>query len=160
MKSESEKKEKKEMIENETNSEEENEENDESEDVPGVKMDQIITTPFERALTIINEAKAFIQSVSKNKQELIKGLEWVIKVITSHSLYTYELKDEELLNQASEDNPDFKQFVDFVNSYNDQFIELNKRVRVDPLKGKESFQKSSLKLKRANTIKDNEEKKK
>ena len=159
MKSESEKKEKKEMIENETNSEEENEENDESEDVPGVKMDQIITTPYEKALSIINEAKAFIQSVSKNQQQLIKGLEWVIKVITSHSLYTYELKDEELLNQASEENPDFKQFVEFVNSYNDQFIELNKRARVDPRRGKESFQKSSLNLKSANTNKGSEENK-
>ena len=158
MKSESKKKDK-EMIESESSSEEESEENDESEDVPGVKIDQIITTPYEKALSIINEAKAFIQSVSKNQQQLIKGLEWVIKVISSHSLYSYELKDEELLNQASEENPDFKQFVEFVNSYNDQFIELNKRARVDPRRGKESFQKSSLNLKSANTNKGSEENK-
>ena len=45
----------------------------------------IITTPYEKVLTIINEAKKFINLMSKNQTKLIRGLEWVIKVITSHS---------------------------------------------------------------------------
>ena len=136
MKNGYEKQEEKDRIENEKNENnsdggEENEENEEQEDVDsGVKIDQFITTPYERVLSIINEAKAFIISVSKDQQELIKGLDWSIEVISSHSLYSYELKDQDYLNQMSEDNPDFKQFVDFVNSYNDQFIDMNNRKSV------------------------------
>ena len=160
MKSQSEKKEKKEEEEKKdenSDGEEENEENEETEDIPGVKLDQFITTPYERVLSIINEAKAFIKSVSKDQQALIKGLEWAIKVISSHSLYAYELKDQEYLNQVSEDNPDFKQFVDFVNSYNDEVIEMNKKTNVNDTNGKKSFQKPSLKLKRANTMKNSKD---
>jgi hypothetical protein len=133
MKSEKEKKEQIEKNENEKNvnlsdSGESNEENEEPEDLDsGVNLAEYITTPFERVLAIINEAKTFIKSVSKDQQNLIKGLEWTIKVISSHSLYAYEFKDEDYLNQMSDDNPDFKQFVDFVNSYNDQVIEMNKK---------------------------------
>ena len=130
MKNEFEKQEQKDRNENEKNekSSDSEEENEEQEDVDsGVKLDQFITTPYERVLSIINEAKAFIISVSKDQQALIKGLEWSIKVISSHSLYSYELKDQDYLDQMGEDNPDFKQFVDFVNSYNDQFIDINRK---------------------------------
>ena len=108
---------------------EENSENADQEDVPGsnVNLASFITTPFERVLSIINEAKAFILSVTKEQQELIKGLEWTIKVISSHSLYSYEFKDQDYLNEMSQDNPDFKQFVEFVNSYNDEVIQMNRR---------------------------------
>ena len=91
-----------EKIENEKteNNSDSEEENEDQEDVDsGVKLDQFITTPYERVLSIINEAKAFIISVSKDQQALIKGLEWSIKVISSHSLYSYELKDQDYLNQ-------------------------------------------------------------
>ena len=108
---------------------EENSENVDQEDLPGsnINLASFITTPYERVLSIINEAKAFILSISKNQKELVKGLEWAIKVISSHSLYSYELKDQEYLNQVSEENPDFKQFVQFVNSYNDEVIQMNRR---------------------------------
>ena len=143
-----EKKENIEFIPNEEISEEENSENADQEEVPGsnVNLASFITTPYERVLSIINEAKAFILSVSKDQQELIKGLEWSIKVISSHSLYSYEIKDQDYLNQMSEENPDFKQFVEFVNSYNDKVIQINENNMIE---GK-SFQKSSLNLKRPN----------
>ena len=146
-------KEQKDKIENEKNSNysdsEENEENEEQEDVDsGVKLDQFITTPYERVLSIINEAKAFIISVSKDQQALIKGLEWSIKVISSHSLYSYELKDQDYLNQMGEENPDFKQFVDFINSYNEQFIDMNRKSVVV---------QSALNTKRGTTRKNSKE---
>ena len=126
--------EKKDITENQPNDEnnessEENSENLDQDDAPGSKIniDSFITTPYERVLAIINEAKAFILSVTKEQKELIKGLEWTIKVISSHSLYSYEFKDQEYLNQVSEENPDFKQFVQFVNSYNDEVIQMNRR---------------------------------
>ena len=56
--------------------------------------DNLITTPYERVISIINEAIKFINKISKTQGKLIKELNWVIKVITSHSLYTYELKDD------------------------------------------------------------------
>ena len=129
----SEKKEKIEMKSNEEISEvsDENSENVDQEDPAlNVNYDSFITTPYERVLAIINEAKTFILSVTKEQQELIKGLEWSIKVISSHSLYSYELKDQDYLNQVSEENPDFKQFVEFVNSYNDEVIQMNKKINM------------------------------
>ena len=155
MKNQKEKSEKNENIQMEPKEEiseasEENSENADQEDLPESKVNlaSFITTPYERVLSIINEAKAFILSISKNQQELVKGLEWTIKVISSHSLYSYELKDQDYLNQVSEENPDFKQFVEFVNSYNDEVIQMNKKINII---GGKSFQKSSLNLKRVNT---------
>ena len=156
-----EKKEKNEAEKNEDISEasEENSENPDQEEVPGlnVNFSSFITTPYERVLAIINEAKSFILSISKNQQELVKGLEWAIKVISSHSLYSYELKDQDYLNQVSEENPDFKQFVEFVNSYNNEVIQMNKKINII---GEKSFQKSSLNLKRANPSHYNKEEEK
>ena len=100
-------------------SEDENSENGDQNDSPKNNIASFITTPYERVLSIINEAKAFILSVSSTQQNLIDGLEWAIKVISSHNLYTYELKDHE-------ETEDYKQFVQFVNSYND-VIPLNKK---------------------------------
>ena len=87
----------------------------------------IITTPYERVLQIIKEAKSFINMMSKNQTKLIRNLEWVIKVITSHSLYRYELKENEMIEKYSKENPNFKQFVDFVYEYNEEVIEMNKK---------------------------------
>ena len=121
-------------------SEEENSENGDQNDSPKNNIASFITTPYERVLSIVNEAKAFILSVSSTQQNLIKGLEWAIKVISSHNLYTYELKDHE-------ENEDFKQFQQFVNSYND-VIDMNKNKG-----GKKSFLVSSLNLKRPSAFK-------
>ena len=46
----------------------------------------IITNPYEKALNIINEAKKFINKMSNSQVKLIRNLDWVIKIITSHSL--------------------------------------------------------------------------
>ena len=121
-------------------SEEENSDKNDENDSPKNNIASFITTPYERVLSIINEAKAFILSVSSTQQNLIDGLEWAIKIISSHNLYTYELKDHE-------ETEDFKQFVQFVNSYND-VIPLNKKPS-----GKKSFLVSSLNLKRPTALK-------
>ena len=121
-------------------SEDENSENNDQNDNPKNNLASFITTPYERVLSIINEAKAFILSVSSSQQNLVKGLEWAIKVISSHNLYTYELKDHE-------ENEEYKQFVQFMNSYNDVIPTLKKPI------GKKSFLFSSLNLKRPTTFK-------
>ena len=121
-------------------SEDENSENNDQNDNPKNNLASFITTPYERVLSIINEAKAFILSESSTQQNLVKGLEWAIKVISSHNLYIYELKDHE-------ENEEYKQFVQFMNSYNDVIPTLKKPI------GKKSFLFSSLNLKRPTTFK-------
>ena len=90
-------------------------------------ISSIIITPYEKVLTILNKVKQYINSTSKRQSKLIRSLDWVIKVITSHSLYTYELKEKDLINKLTKENNDFKQFVDFVSEYNEQVIEMNKK---------------------------------
>ena len=87
----------------------------------------IIITPYEKVLTILNNVKHYINVTSKHQSKLIRSLDWVIKVITSHSLYAYELKEKDLINKLSKENVDFKNFVDFVSKYNEQVIEMNKK---------------------------------
>ena len=87
----------------------------------------IIITPYEKVLTILNNVKHYINSTSKRQSKLVRSLDWVIKVITSHSLYAYELKEKDLINKLSKENKNFKQFVDFVSEYNEQVIEMNKK---------------------------------
>ena len=123
---------------------EENSENAGQDDDPNLNVNyaSFITTPYERVLEIINEAKTFILSVTKEQKELIKGLEWSIKVISSHSLYSCELKDQEYLDKESEINPEFKQFVDFVNSYNEEVIQMNRKINI--IGGKSSLNSKKL----------------
>ena len=64
---------------------------------------------------------------SKCQSKLVRSLDWVIKVITSHSLYAYELKEKDLINKLAKENTNFKNFVDFVSKYNEQVIEMNKK---------------------------------
>ena len=87
----------------------------------------IIITPYERVLSILNNVKQYINSTSKLQSKLVRNLDWVIKVITSHSLYAYELKEKDLISKLTKENENFKQFVDFVSKYNEQVIEMNKK---------------------------------
>ena len=87
----------------------------------------IIITPYEKVLAILNNVKQYINSTSKRQTKLLRSLDWVIKVITSHSLYAYELKEKDLINKLTKENADFKNFVDFVSKYNEQVIEMNKK---------------------------------
>ena len=87
----------------------------------------IISTPYEKVLSILREVKKFISNFSKEQNKLVQKLEWVIKIITSHSLYSYELKEKETINKLAKDNPDFKQLVDFVSEYNEKVIKMNRK---------------------------------
>ena len=87
------------------------------------KTTTIIETTYERVLSIINKVKEFIKKSSSKAQDLIEDLDWVIKVITNKSLYTYELQKEKLSKQ----NAEYKNFINFVTKYNEEVIEMNKR---------------------------------
>ena len=118
----------------------------------------IITTPYEKVLSIIREAIHFINMTTKTQSKLIKELSWVIKIITTQSLYTYEIKDTEMINNYSQENPDFKQFVDFVKEYNEDIIQINKKnniINSKSLKMSNQFQIPSINLKKQKLIVSN-----
>ena len=51
----------------------------------------IITTPCEKVLSILRQAKNLIATLSEDDEsKIIQNLDWCIKVITSRSLYSYE----------------------------------------------------------------------
>ena len=82
-----------------------------------------IETTYEKVLNIINKVKEFIKKSSNSSNDLIEDLEWVIKVITNKSLYTYEVKQQKLSKQ----NAEYNKFISFVTKYNEEVIEMNKK---------------------------------
>ena len=106
----------------------------------------IITTPCEKVLMILRQIKKFILNISKDQSKLIQNLDWCIKIITSRSLYSYELKEKDNINNLSKANPEFKQLVDFVSEYNEKVIKMNRQY--DFILTDKLLQKSSTKLNR------------
>ena len=80
-------------------------------------------TTYEKVLKIINQVKDFIKKTSKTSQKLIDDLEWVIKVITNKSLYSYKVNKEKIERRNSQ----FEKFINFVTKYNEEVLEINKR---------------------------------
>ena len=119
----------------------------------------IITTPCEKVLSILTEAKNFIQNIIKARNALIANLEWAIDIISSRSLYSYEIKEKEKVKKLSQENPEFKELVDFVSEYNEKVIKMNRRynyILTDKLLQKPSINLNKKKLKRKSSfIKEN-----
>ena len=105
----------------------------------------IIKTPYERVLSIIQETLKSLNLANKAQSKLFTELQWVIKIIKSHLLYSYEIKEKTYVAELSKNDPDFKQFVDFVTEYNEQVIEMNRK---NNFINNELLQKPSFKLKR------------
>ena len=106
----------------------------------------IYTTPYEKVLSILLNIKQFISNLIKDKSQLINDIDWCIKIITSHSLYSYELKDKDVINELSKENKDFKELVDFVSEYNENVIKMNRKY--NHILGDKLLEKSSIKLNR------------
>jgi len=105
----------------------------------------IIETPYERVLSILQETLKSLNLSSKIQSKLFTELQWVIKIIKSRLLYSYEIKEKDYVTEMSRTDPDFKQFVDFVRDYNEQMIEMKKK---NNYINNELLQKPSFKLKR------------
>ena len=106
----------------------------------------IITTPYEKVLSILMNVKQFISNILKGESNLVKDIDWCIKIITSHSLYSYELKDKEAIKELSQDDNEFKELVDFVSEYNEKVIKMNRKYNY--ILSDKLLQKSSIKLNR------------
>ena len=106
----------------------------------------VFDSTLEKVLSILNEIKDFIINNTKNYQSIIDELDWVRKVITNKTLYTYEVNK----NKLTDDN---QKFLDFVIKYNEDMINLNKKhvlIRgiLSMKKNKKFLQKPSLVLKK------------
>ena len=95
---------------------------------------------------ILRQIKKFILNLSKDQSKLNQNLDWCIKIITSRSLYSYELKEKDNINNLSKINQEFKQLVDFVSEYNEKVIKMNRQY--DYILTDKLLQKSSMKLNR------------
>ena len=119
----------------------------------------IITTPCEKVLSILHEAKNFIQKFTKAQYALIANLDLAIEIISSRSLYSYEIKEKEKVNKLSKENPEFKALVDFVSEYNEKVIKMSRKynsILTDKLLQKPSINLNKKKLKRKSSfIKEN-----
>ena len=120
----------------------------------------IITTPCEKVLTIIQDAINFIQNFTKDQYTLISNLEWAIEIISSRSLYSYEIKEKEKVNKLSQENPEFKELVDFVSEYNEKVIKMNKfnSILTDKLLLKPSINLNKKKFQRKSSFNTEETK--
>ena len=83
----------------------------------------IFETAYEKVLFIINKVKEFIKKASSTENKLIQELDWVIKIIASKSLYTYEIVKEELIKQ----NEEYNKYINFVKKYSEEIIQMNKK---------------------------------
>ena len=119
--------------------------------IPNSLLKDIITTPYLKVLSVLKEAKKYINVMSKGQSKLIPELDWTMKVITTHSLYTYEFEDNELISKYQQENPDFKQFIEFVSDYNEEVIEVNKKNNL--LLSKTAQMKNDLNLLRTPSLK-------
>ena len=107
----------------------------------------VFETTYEKVLSTLNKVKDFIVKNTKDYENIIEELDWIKSVITNKTLYSYEIKRENL------DNPSHQKFLDFITKYNEEIINLNKRhilVRdiLTIMKNKEMLQKPSLILKK------------
>ena len=114
------------------------------------RIKDIIETPYERVISIIQETIKILNFGSKAQSKLFTELKWVLKIIKSHSLYSYEIKEKSYVDELSKNNPDFKRFLDIIIKYNSQVIEMNKKSNYIT---NELLQKPSFKLKRNNNQK-------
>ena len=117
---------------------------------------KIFENTYEKVLSIINKVKDFIKKNTQDYQSIIDELEWVIKVITNKTLYSYEVK-------KNLENPEHQKFLEFINRYNEEFLNLDKKhVLVRDLlnigKNKGILLKPSLILKKLSTDELNLEK--
>ena len=105
----------------------------------------IIETPYKRVLSIIQETMKILNLTNKAHTKLFNDLQWVVNIIKNHLLYSYEIKEKTYVDQLSKNDPEFKQFVDFVTEYNQQVIQMNKKNNYIT---SELLQKPSFQLKR------------
>lgn len=89
---------------------------------------EFITTPYEKVVSILNDIKKVLAINPKN-QKYLTQLNWVIEIISSHSLYTYEiLNQKEKVEKIQKEIPEFKHLIEFLSDPNEQFTQRNNQI--------------------------------
>ena len=87
----------------------------------------IITTPYERVLNILYDLKVFLSKI-KDGEYFIRQLDWIISIISSHSLYNYQVNNSqnEIIQKYKKEIPEFNHFIEYLSEYNGQ-VDLIKK---------------------------------
>ena len=87
----------------------------------------IITTPYERVLNILYDLKVYL-SKKQDGEYFFKQLDWIISVISSHSLYNYQVNNSqnEIIQKYKKEIPEFNHFIEYLSEYNGQ-VDLIKK---------------------------------
>ena len=87
----------------------------------------IIITPYEKVLQILYDIKIFISKYD-NSYFLLNKLDWVISVISSHTLYDFTINDSQnkKIEKYQKEIPEFKNFINFISEYNGQINIMKK----------------------------------
>ena len=87
----------------------------------------IIITPYEKVLQILYDIKIFISKYD-NSSFLLNQLDWVISIISSHSLYDFTINDSQnkKIEKYQKEIPEFKNFINFISEYNGQINIMKK----------------------------------
>ena len=88
----------------------------------------IIETPYDRVLSILQEALNSLTFSSKAQTKLVTDFQWIIKIIKNKLLYSFEIKEKEYALELSKKDPDFKSFIDYIKEYNEQMNDLKKKI--------------------------------
>ena len=116
----------------------------------------LLTTPYMKVLSILSEIKKYIAALSKGQSHLLSEIDWITRIIISHSLYSYEFTDKDKVDKYKSENSNFKQFVNFVSDYNAKVIELNKADFIYLSKSAQAksglIQQPSFKIKKHNIV--------
>jgi len=75
-------------------------------------IEEITTTPYEKVVKILNNLKSQLEDINFDKDS-VADLQWVIKKIQSHTLYTYDLTDQSLSSSNNEVNSLVEYLHDF-----------------------------------------------
>lgn len=98
----------------------------------------VTTTPYEKVLKILGGMKNFLNDLAVvtsksdvqvadilnlcsivNLFEVTEDLNWVIKRIQSHTLYTYEISEEDDLEKLKKDNLEMQSFLEMLSDYSE-----------------------------------------
>lgn len=84
-------------------------------------MEEIITTPFEKAMKILSDIKKFL-FIAQAEQDLVEDLEWVIDKVQTNSLYGYEISQKSVGTQlVNTDN--IQTFLEYLNIHSEKPIQ-------------------------------------
>lgn len=83
-------------------------------------IEEALTTPYEKVIKILLNLKKYLE-YNKTNKIILDDLIWVIERIQSHTLYTYEVVDNQSteLQKISENSKEVKSFLDYLNNYSE-----------------------------------------